>query len=270
MLPTVLAGIKHGSHLCAFYETKDDLIDLVFPFFAAGAARGDFCVWLMPDPVSAEEAALHAKSAVTEGGIELFRARDLYLRELHFHPEPVASFWNAKLQQTLEAGRTGLRASGDAFWLQPADWNSFVDYEADLNRMIADTEIALLCTYPLSISKSGDIFDVACAHQIAISKRKSRWEVIKGWCAGAAPAEGEQKRLDALDAAHRVLSLSPRERQVLDKLTEGRTSKEIGQAIGISARTVDVHRSRLLHRLNVRTIAEAVRLATLAHLIVQE
>ena len=130
--------------------------------------------------------------------------------------------------------------------------------------------IALLCTYPLSISKSGDILDVACAHQIAISKRKRHWEVIKGWCAGAAPAEGKQKRLDAPDAAHRVLALSPRERQVLDRLTEGRTSKEIGQAIGISARTVDVYRSRLLHRLNVRTIAEAVRLATLAHLIVQE
>ena len=35
-LPAVLAGVKHGSHICAFYETNDDLIDLVLPFFTAG------------------------------------------------------------------------------------------------------------------------------------------------------------------------------------------------------------------------------------------
>ena len=38
LCPEVLAGISHGSHVCAFYETKDDLIDLVLPFFAAGAS----------------------------------------------------------------------------------------------------------------------------------------------------------------------------------------------------------------------------------------
>jgi hypothetical protein len=36
-LPAVLAGVKHGSHICAFYETNDDLIDLVLPFFTSAA-----------------------------------------------------------------------------------------------------------------------------------------------------------------------------------------------------------------------------------------
>jgi hypothetical protein len=36
-----VAGFKHGSHLCAFYETKDDSIDLVLPFFAHGLNGGD-------------------------------------------------------------------------------------------------------------------------------------------------------------------------------------------------------------------------------------
>jgi hypothetical protein len=43
-LPAVLAGAKHGSHICAFYETHDDLIDLVLPFFTARANRGELCV----------------------------------------------------------------------------------------------------------------------------------------------------------------------------------------------------------------------------------
>jgi hypothetical protein len=41
VLPAVLAGVAHGSHLCAFYETEDDLIDLLFPFFAAGSTRAN-------------------------------------------------------------------------------------------------------------------------------------------------------------------------------------------------------------------------------------
>ena len=41
VLPVVLAGVKHGTHWSAFYETKDDLIDLVLPFFTDGLKRGD-------------------------------------------------------------------------------------------------------------------------------------------------------------------------------------------------------------------------------------
>jgi DNA-binding CsgD family transcriptional regulator len=262
VLPSVLAGVKHGSHLCAFYETKDDLIDLVLPFFAGGAKRGDACVWMMPDSVSAEEAALHGRAAVAESGIELYAGRKFYLRESHFEREPVESFWNEKLPQALDAGHSGVSASGDAFWLQPSDWNAFLEYEAYLSKTIADKPITLLCTYPLSASKSGDIFDVACAHHFAIAKRKKRWEVIKGW-----GEEHGEERVEPLDAANRILSLSRRERQVLDGLIEGRLSKTIANDLGISARTVDVHRARLLDRLNVRTTAEAVRLMTLASLI---
>src|SRR6201996_364542 len=262
VIPSVLAGVKHGTHLCAFYETKDDLIDLVLPFFTGGAKRGDACVWMMPASGSAEEDALRAHAAVAESGIELYEGRKFYLTESHFEREPVASFWNEKLPRALDAGRSGLSASGDAFWLQPSDGNAFIEYEAYLSKTIVDKPITLLCTYPLSASKSGDIFDVACAHHFAIAKRKKRWEVIKGW-----GEERGEERVEPLDAANRILSLSPRERQVLDGLIEGRLSKTIAHDLGISARTVEVHRARMLVRLDVRTTAEAVRLATLASLI---
>jgi hypothetical protein len=104
VLPSVLGGVKHGSHLCAFYETKDDLLDLVLPFFTGGAKRGDACVWMMPDSVSAEEAALHGRAAVAESGIELYAGRKFYLKESHFEREPVVSFWNEKLPQALGCG----------------------------------------------------------------------------------------------------------------------------------------------------------------------
>jgi two-component system, LuxR family, response regulator FixJ len=73
----------------------------------------------------------------------------------------------------------------------------------------------------------------------------------------------ERSRVELM-AADRIASLSRRERQVLDALVGGRPSKIIAFELGISVRTVEVHRARMLHRLRVRKLAEAVRLAVLA------
>ena len=69
---------------------------------------------------------------------------------------------------------------------------------------------------------------------------------------------------DALEAASRVASLSPRERQVLLLVAEGDTTKGIAFELGLSVRTIEVHRERAVRRLGVRTMAEAVRLITLS------
>jgi two-component system response regulator FixJ len=71
---------------------------------------------------------------------------------------------------------------------------------------------------------------------------------------------------ESMEAAKRIARLSPRERQVLDKLVVGRLTKQIAYDLGISARTVEVHRARMFARLGTRTPAEAVRLAVLAQL----
>jgi len=67
-------------------------------------------------------------------------------------------------------------------------------------------------------------------------------------------------------AAVVVGMLSPREREVLDGILAGGSSKMIARDLGISPRTVEVHRARMLERLGVRNIAEAVRIAVLSGL----
>ncbi|MGA7325758.1 MAG: MEDS domain-containing protein [Rhodomicrobium sp.] len=264
-LPAILAGAGGGKHVCAFYETKVDLIDLLLRFFDAGSNGDELGVWLVPDSLSMEEAV--SISAVAERGVELFPARKIYMKRSRFQPEQVESFLNKKLQQALATRYFGVRASGDSFWLQPNDWNAYLDYEADLTNMLAAKPIRLLCTFPLSVSQAGDIFDVAACHEVAIAKRNGAWEVIKAWGITEAPLGPQQKRAEAVDAANRIFSLSPRERQVLDGLAEGRPNKAIANDLGVSVRTVEVHRARMMRRLDVRTAAEAVRLATLARLI---
>jgi two-component system, LuxR family, response regulator FixJ len=78
---------------------------------------------------------------------------------------------------------------------------------------------------------------------------------------------GAGGKLESTRAAQRIGALSPRERQVLDGLVAGQMNKAIAYDLGISVRTVEVHRARMLERLGTRHIAEAIRLAVLATLV---
>jgi len=67
-------------------------------------------------------------------------------------------------------------------------------------------------------------------------------------------------------ATERMALLSRRERQVLEAIAVGRPSKLIAYDLGISVRTVEVHRAHMLDRLGVRNMAEAIRIAVMATL----
>lgn len=83
---------------------------------------------------------------------------------------------------------------------------------------------------------------------------------------GGSQEPAEMPRPEIADAAARIATLSPREREVLDLAMEGKSSKVIAYELGLSPRTVEVHRLRLMARLGVGSLAEAVRLSVLAEL----
>lgn len=61
--------------------------------------------------------------------------------------------------------------------------------------------------------------------------------------------------------ARRVSTLSAREREVLDLVVTGKANKVIANELGLSPKTVEVHRARLMKKLNVSSVAELVRLS---------
>jgi DNA-binding NarL/FixJ family response regulator len=61
--------------------------------------------------------------------------------------------------------------------------------------------------------------------------------------------------------------LSAREREILQLLAEGHTSKEIAARLGIAFKTVDAHRSNIMRRLNIHALAELVRYAVRERII---
>ena len=66
--------------------------------------------------------------------------------------------------------------------------------------------------------------------------------------------------IDASGPTERLQTLTSREREVLDLALKGQSCKAIAQKLGISHRTVERHRSRLLEKLGVASITELLRL----------
>jgi FixJ family two-component response regulator len=63
------------------------------------------------------------------------------------------------------------------------------------------------------------------------------------------------------DLQARFASLTPRERQIMGLLAEGRITKQIAGEIGISAMTVRIHRNQVISKLGARSTADLVRMA---------
>ena len=75
-----------------------------------------------------------------------------------------------------------------------------------------------------------------------------------------------RRRARGEDAARRLAALTRRERDVLQGLARGHPNKAIANALGISPRTVEIHRAKLMSRLGVGSLSELLRLAFAAGL----
>jgi C4-dicarboxylate-specific signal transduction histidine kinase len=175
-----------GTHFCHFYETKDDLLETLLPFFKAGLESNEFCAWVISEPLNEAEVwkALDRTVPdfdryVSSHSIELLSARDVYLAGGEIDLHRIIGNWSAKLEGALSRGYQGIRVTGNTAWLEQKQWRQFMEYEAELNRGISDHPMLVLCTYPLSTCGATEFLDVAGTHQFAVAKRGGRWEMVE-------------------------------------------------------------------------------------------
>jgi signal transduction histidine kinase len=181
-----LGQMHWGSHVCLFYETKQDALDTLIPYFKAGLQSRERCAWAVSEPLSEEDAASalieaipDAAQRLADGAIEIIPGHEWYMEGGHGGMLRIVRGWEEKLAAALAAGYEGLRISGNAFWLQTGQWDKFTEYEQELGGSLAGQPMIVLCTYSLQHTNAADILDVARAHEFTLARRHGKWERIE-------------------------------------------------------------------------------------------
>jgi PAS domain S-box-containing protein len=204
---SVIGDVPWGAHLCHFYETKEDLLDILIPYFRAGLENNEFCVWVVSDPLGEEEARNALRQVIPEADryleagrleivphtrflsarertsspdrIDVIPHTDWYLKDGAFIAERVLSGWSQKLAAARARGYAGLRANGNEAWLTAENWEAFSEYEKTLDQNLAGQRMIVLCSYPVTGSSAAQVFDVLNTHRFGILRRRGKWERIE-------------------------------------------------------------------------------------------
>jgi PAS domain S-box-containing protein len=224
----VLGDVPWGAHFFMFYETKEDLLDTLVPYFQAGLETGEFCFWVLSEPLTEKEATNALRKAVPEldryvadHSIEILRGRQFYLHGKDLDLKRVLRTWVEKTDSAIARGYAGFRLSADIAWLEHKDRQAFSEYEDELNNSIKDLRMTALCTYPLARSTAAEILDVTRTHQFAIARRNRGWEVVE--TSELKQAKSEINRLND-ELEHRVT-----ERTLMLELVNRELRKEIAE-----------------------------------------
>ena len=182
----IVGDIPWGTHFCQFYQTREDLIDIMVPYFKAGLENNEFCMWVTSEPLDIDDAKESLRKAtrnlddyIERDQIRILDAIQWYIRSGEFDPDAVLQNWIRIEKEAVERGFDGLRLAGNTFWLREKDWRKFVDYEAMANKMISSSRMIAICSYHLDKCSAIEVIDVVSNHQLALIKRRGRWEIIE-------------------------------------------------------------------------------------------
>lgn len=182
----IIGDVQWGTHFCQFYQTKEDLIDILIPYFKAGLTDNEFCMWVVSDFLTLDEAIEEMRKAVP--GFDLYLANgqmviilhnEWYLSDAFFDPQRILDGWRDKYSFALTNGYDGIRVAGDTDWLEKKDWRDFCGYEQKANSIIGSHKMIALCAYCLDKCGPAEAVDIVANHKFAIIRLDGTWKLIE-------------------------------------------------------------------------------------------
>lgn len=207
----IVGNIPWGTHFCQFYKTKEDLMEIVIPYFKTGLENKEFCLWITSDIIETADAKKVLKEFISDidtyfekGQIEIIPFTDFYSKEGILDSQKVLNDIINRANQALISGYNGLRLTENVCSFKKEKLDNFIDYEEMLNSVIDKYPVIALCTYSLEMCSSIDTVEIAANHDFVLAKKKNKWEQIRNH--GRESIEGRKRTKDELQEANRELS----------------------------------------------------------------
>jgi PAS domain S-box-containing protein len=181
-----VGNVPWGTHFCQFYQTKEDLFDILVPYFKAGLEDNEFCMWITSEPLNVKEVQKALKKKVKnlddyikKGQIEILADNQWYKKSEKFDPEATIQDFIGKVEHALQKGFDGLRIAGNSTEIERTDQDKFSSYEENANILIAKYKILAVCSYCLDNCSPSEIIDVVSNHKFTLIKQDNKWKIIQ-------------------------------------------------------------------------------------------
>ncbi|MEW5802569.1 MAG: PAS domain S-box protein [bacterium] len=175
--------LSWGTHLCQFYQTKEEFTEVLAFYFREGLTHNEFCLWITSEPLSIKEARLILRQVklddyLKKGQIKLLDFDQWYTRSGGGFDDP-ASLSQRLIEQEKQAlagGFAGLRVSANFSCPHQKDRQNGIEYEAGINNLISRHRIIAMCSYSLQKYGASEVLDIISCHQYALLvKQDGKW-----------------------------------------------------------------------------------------------
>jgi PAS domain S-box-containing protein len=184
----IVGDVSWGTHVCQFFQTKEDLTDILVPYFKAGLENNEFCLWVTAQPLEVEDAKEALRRTIPDlniflekGQLEIVSYNDWFLTGGAFDPKKVSSACAGKLNYASQKGYEGVRLSGNNSWLDKENWESFIKFKEQMDIVIGNCQMIALCTYSLDNHEVDEIVYLSVNHRFALVKSKGKWKQIDSY-----------------------------------------------------------------------------------------
>jgi excisionase family DNA binding protein len=181
----IVNDITWGTHVCQLYHTKQDLIDVLVPYFKAGLENNELCMWITSEPLKVHEATAalskaveHLDNYIKKSHIKILDQREWYTRAGKFDAGVMLQSWLKKEDLALGKGFNGLRVCAHTFDLQRRDWHNLISYESVADSVIRRHKIIAICAYSLDRCAVPELVDIFSNHRFILLRREANWELI--------------------------------------------------------------------------------------------
>jgi hypothetical protein len=154
----IIGDVSWGTHLCQFYQTREDLMDITLPYLKAGLESNEICIWITSCSLKAEEAKKALREAIPDFDvylekrqIEIVSCGNWHLKDGVFDSKRALNGLIGTVNKSLASGYNGLRLIEDTCWLEKGNRNDLISYERKLDSIIGKYPVISLCTYSLGL-----------------------------------------------------------------------------------------------------------------------
>lgn len=181
----IIGDICCGAHVCQLYHTKQDLLDVLVPYFKAGLENNELCMWITSEPLKAHEATAALNKAmkgsdnhIAKRHMEILDLGNWYTKTGKFDASGVLQSWLEKEDSALDKGLDGLRVCAHVSYLKRREWQNLVGYESMVDSVIKRHKIIAICSYSLDQCRVPELVDIISNHRFILLRREANWELI--------------------------------------------------------------------------------------------